>query len=381
MRFARAAGERLQPHAGVAKRPLAAAGGRSDPHARQAQHRLGEHGDRRVRLRIDEQHRVAGRADHRLRWKRGIDEVHHGLRRQLVRRLAAGGPRGEREPHREGDRGGSRRQRACHGLSLRSGAAGRGRDYGRSRRPARGYHPRMPSALAVLLLAGAGLSTSTLAALPAWTGARATGDWLVRPVSGEGGRLPLAATGRSSCSRTASSRARSGSPRTRRPSALDNLATGEALLRAVTPEALVDVDGRSLAVGGLVGQPNRAFLKPEWLERMSADPAALRFAGFEVGATAERLAWGRVRTRDQHGLAAAGRVARAALRDAGPAPARHGRDRGRGPLRALRRPARVREVARDPQPLVPAAARRALRGGGAGASSSRSPSSRATPTG
>ncbi len=76
---------------------------------------------------------------------------------------------------------------------------------------------------------------------------------------------------------------------------LDNLVTGETILRGVKPEAVVELDGKRYEVGGLKGQPNYAFLRPEWLERMSDDPAAFRFVGFEVGQPKERLAWKQVR--------------------------------------------------------------------------------------
>lgn len=77
--------------------------------------------------------------------------------------------------------------------------------------------------------------------------------------------------------------------------ALDDLSGGRSLLRTAGPEAMVTIDGVGHRVGGLLGQPNRAFLLPEWLAAMRADPDALRLVGVETGATAERLAWKRVR--------------------------------------------------------------------------------------
>jgi hypothetical protein len=76
---------------------------------------------------------------------------------------------------------------------------------------------------------------------------------------------------------------------------LDNLETGEAILRGIKPEAIVEIDGKRYEVGGLKGQPNYAFLRPEWLDKLQADPAAFEFAGFCVGKPAERLAWKQVR--------------------------------------------------------------------------------------
>ncbi|MBB6051923.1 alpha-galactosidase [Armatimonas rosea] len=71
---------------------------------------------------------------------------------------------------------------------------------------------------------------------------------------------------------------------------LDQLVTGEAFLRAVGPEAVVTIDGKQRAVGGLTGQPNHAFLKPEWLPQLKADPDALHFTGYSVGKPVPRFA-------------------------------------------------------------------------------------------
>ena len=75
----------------------------------------------------------------------------------------------------------------------------------------------------------------------------------------------------------------------------DNLMTGQAIIRGVKPEAMVTVDGVPYEVGGLTGQPNYAYLLPEWLEKLEAAPDAYRFVGFELGKPVERFAWKRVR--------------------------------------------------------------------------------------
>jgi len=81
---------------------------------------------------------------------------------------------------------------------------------------------------------------------------------------------------------------------------LDNLVTGEAILRGVKPEASVEIDGQRYEIGGLTGQPNYAFLRPEWLDGLQANPAAFRFVGFAIGKPVERLAWKRVRHHAPH---------------------------------------------------------------------------------
>jgi hypothetical protein len=77
--------------------------------------------------------------------------------------------------------------------------------------------------------------------------------------------------------------------------ALDDLMTGASLLRAVGPEARLELDGRALAVGGLLGQPDRAYLRPSWLEQLRADPEALHLARWREGPTEAPFAWARVR--------------------------------------------------------------------------------------
>ncbi len=75
----------------------------------------------------------------------------------------------------------------------------------------------------------------------------------------------------------------------------DNLVTGESLLRAVAPEAEVEINGKQYAVGGLTGQPNLAYLRRAWLNAMQADPTAFQFEKFEISKTVARLDWKQVR--------------------------------------------------------------------------------------
>ena len=73
------------------------------------------------------------------------------------------------------------------------------------------------------------------------------------------------------------------------------LRTGASLLRAVRPEARLVLDGEPIDVGGLIGQPNHAYLLPEWLEQMKSDPGAMPFVGYEVLKPRERCLWKRGR--------------------------------------------------------------------------------------
>src|SRR5437660_435109 len=44
----------------------------------------------------------------------------------------------------------------------------------------------------------------------------------------------------------------------------DNLMTGDSMLRATGPEAQITIAGKVHDLGGLSGQPDRAYLLPEW---------------------------------------------------------------------------------------------------------------------
>jgi hypothetical protein len=77
--------------------------------------------------------------------------------------------------------------------------------------------------------------------------------------------------------------------------ALDNHMTGAAMLRGVKPEAQLTLDGLTFDVGGLLGQPNYAYLRDAWLASLEADPTAFVLTGFESGPTRERFAWHRKR--------------------------------------------------------------------------------------
>ena len=77
--------------------------------------------------------------------------------------------------------------------------------------------------------------------------------------------------------------------------ALDNLYSGETFLRAVRPEAILQLNGVKYEVGGLKGQPNHAYLASEWIDELKSDPLSLEFTGFEVMEVQERFPWKQVR--------------------------------------------------------------------------------------
>lgn len=69
----------------------------------------------------------------------------------------------------------------------------------------------------------------------------------------------------------------------------------EELVRAIKPEAVITVNGFTIDVGGLSGQPNLAFLYPDWLEDLEVNPLSFHFQRFKVGSPSKRMEWKRVR--------------------------------------------------------------------------------------
>jgi hypothetical protein len=73
--------------------------------------------------------------------------------------------------------------------------------------------------------------------------------------------------------------------------AYDNLITGQSLLRAVRPEAIVELDGHKYNVGGLIGQPVQNYFDPHWIGQLKVDPGAFQFQTLKIGKTVARFPW------------------------------------------------------------------------------------------
>ena len=69
-------------------------------------------------------------------------------------------------------------------------------------------------------------------------------------------------------------------------------------IRAIKPEAVLSIGGFTVDVGGLSGQPNLAFLYPDWLEEMEKTPLSFQLIDFEIGEPVKRFEWRRVRHHD-----------------------------------------------------------------------------------
>ena len=77
--------------------------------------------------------------------------------------------------------------------------------------------------------------------------------------------------------------------------AFDNLMTGNSLLRAVEPEAVITIGDTAYPIGGLVGQPDRAYLTDEWVDGLRADPRAFRLVTTSAGLPRAPFEWRRKR--------------------------------------------------------------------------------------
>ncbi len=77
--------------------------------------------------------------------------------------------------------------------------------------------------------------------------------------------------------------------------AFDNLMTGASLLRAVKPEALLTLNGAELPVGGLTGQPDHAYLLPEWIGTLRPMPQAMALRSWHSAKPAAPFPWIRKR--------------------------------------------------------------------------------------
>lgn len=70
-----------------------------------------------------------------------------------------------------------------------------------------------------------------------------------------------------------------------------NLTTGRQMLRAVSPEAIVTIDLIPYPIGGLEGQVERAYLKPEWIPAMSSPDNEFRLADIRISGIRPYVSW------------------------------------------------------------------------------------------
>ena len=76
---------------------------------------------------------------------------------------------------------------------------------------------------------------------------------------------------------------------------LINLMTGENMLRAVSSEGTVKIDGVNYSIGGLDGQPERGYILPEWIDQLTTIPNSFIVEDFDIKPLKEKMKWARKR--------------------------------------------------------------------------------------
>ncbi len=71
----------------------------------------------------------------------------------------------------------------------------------------------------------------------------------------------------------------------------ENNMTGKEMLRAIRPEAQVEIDGKEYNVGGVKKQFEYAYLKYDWLREFSGDPGAFQLTSFKIQHIRPRFPW------------------------------------------------------------------------------------------
>ena len=74
-----------------------------------------------------------------------------------------------------------------------------------------------------------------------------------------------------------------------------NQMTSESMLRAVSSEGELTINGERWHLGGLDGQPERGYLKSEWIEKMTAKNRSFIVEDFEILESIQTLKWARSR--------------------------------------------------------------------------------------
>ncbi|WP_216823450.1 alpha-galactosidase [Niastella vici] len=70
-----------------------------------------------------------------------------------------------------------------------------------------------------------------------------------------------------------------------------NITTGQQLIRAVMPEAVITINGKEYNVGGLYGQKEKAYLLPQWLDGFTAGENDFRFVSYDTGELKPFINW------------------------------------------------------------------------------------------
>ena len=70
-----------------------------------------------------------------------------------------------------------------------------------------------------------------------------------------------------------------------------NLMTPKEMIRAIQPEAQIDIDSAHYNIGGVKGQFEYAYMKYDWLEKFTNDSSAFQLKDFEIKNIQTRFPW------------------------------------------------------------------------------------------
>ncbi|AMQ01483.1 alpha-galactosidase [Pedobacter cryoconitis] len=70
-----------------------------------------------------------------------------------------------------------------------------------------------------------------------------------------------------------------------------NLSNGQQILRAVSPEAKLTINGKSYNVGGLYGQKQKAYLLTQWLDGLTANNSDFFFKSYQITPIVPFIKW------------------------------------------------------------------------------------------
>ncbi|WP_223583156.1 alpha-galactosidase [Sphingobacterium sp. GVS05A] len=87
-----------------------------------------------------------------------------------------------------------------------------------------------------------------------------------------------------------------------------NLTTGQQLIRAVQPEAQLQLNGKWYNVGGVDGQKERAYLRPEWMPTFTARSEDFSYVKHEISELDPLLPWKGDKWWSTHKAAGKGKV-------------------------------------------------------------------------
>jgi hypothetical protein len=70
-----------------------------------------------------------------------------------------------------------------------------------------------------------------------------------------------------------------------------NLSSSEQLVRAVSAEAKLTIDGKDYNIGGLYGQKEKAYLKTEWIDGLTANESDFQFKTYYISSIPPYVKW------------------------------------------------------------------------------------------